>query len=140
VNAELSSYGAESAGTLDTEHQVQVGLVRALRDALHSGDTERAREILEQTVEHSAVHFMSEQLLMRLCSYPDYDDHVLDHDHMMEELRRISVARAPGGALLGPQEAEELMNFLMRHIATRDQRFTEYYLDWSRRARPETKL
>jgi hemerythrin len=139
VNAELSSYGAESAGTLDTEHQVQVALVHALRDAIRSGDTDRAREILEQTVEHSAVHFMSEQLLMRLCSYPDYDDHVLDHDHMMEELRRVSVGQAPVDSPLGPQEAEELMKFLMRHIATRDQRFTEYYRDWSRKARPETK-
>jgi hemerythrin len=58
---------------------------------------------------------------------------------MMEELRRVSVGQAPVDSPLGPQEAEELMKFLMRHIATRDQRFTEYYRDWSRKARPETK-
>jgi hemerythrin len=135
MNADLPSYAAESAGAIDGEHQVQVGLVRALCDAIRTGaDAGQTREILEQAVEYSAVHFMSEQLLMRLCSYPDYDDHVLDHDHMMDALR--AMATRQGGADGGPAvtEAQDMLGFLSRHIAVRDQRFTEYYVDWSRKA------
>lgn len=135
MTADLSAYGAESAGTMDTEHQVQVGLVRALCDAIRTGaDAGRTREILDQAVEYSAVHFMSEQLLMRLCSYPDYDDHVLDHDHMMEVLRGVAAQQGEGHGSLALNEAQDVLGFLSRHIAVRDRRFTEYYLDWTRKA------
>jgi hemerythrin len=121
---------------MDTEHQVQVGLVRALCDAIRTGANPRqTREIFDQLVDHSAAHFMSEQLLMRLCSYPDYDDHVLDHDHMMEVLRSVSARQVEGQPSLALTEAEAVLGFLSRHIATRDQRFIEYYLDWTRKAR-----
>jgi hemerythrin len=146
MNADLTSYGAESAGAIDSEHQVQIGLVRALCDAIRSGaDAGQTREILDQAVEYSAVHFMSEQLLMRLCSYPDYDDHVLDHDHMMDALRGVAVRQGGADDGLALNEAQDILGFLSRHIAVRDRRFTEYYLDWSRRAAeratsaPETK-
>jgi hemerythrin len=135
INAALSAYGAESAGAMDAEHQVQTGLVRALCDAIRCGaDAAQTREILDQAVEYSAVHFLSEQLLMRLCSYPNYDDHVLDHDHMMDALRKVAIRQ---GGLDGSEalnEAQDIMSFLARHIAARDRRFTEYYLDWTRRA------
>ena len=135
MNADLSSYGAESVGAMDSEHQVQIGLVRALCDSIRSGaDAGRTREILDQAVDYSAVHFMSEQLLMRLCSYPDFDDHVLDHDHMMEVLRGAVSRQGEGDGGLALEEAQDMLAFLSRHIATRDRRFTEYYLDWSRRA------
>ncbi len=139
MNADLSSQSVQSAGSMDMEHQVQVGLVRALCDAIREGDARRTREILEQLVEYSAVHFMSEQLLMRLCSYPDYDDHVLDHDHMMDVLHSASARGAEGGQSVALNEAEDMLGFLSRHIATRDTRFAEYYRDWSRGATGEAK-
>lgn len=135
MNAALSAYGAESAGAMDAEHQVQTGLVRALCDAIRGGaDAAQTREILDQAVEYSAVHFLSEQLLMRLCSYPDYDDHVLDHDHMMDALRKVGTRQGGLDGSVALNEAQDIMSFLSRHIAARDRRFTEYYLDWTRRA------
>lgn len=139
MTASLSSYGTASAGAINSEHQVQVGLLRALCDAIRTGaDAKRTREIFDQVVDHSAAHFMSEQLLMRLCSYPDYDDHVLDHDHMMEVLCGAAARLARGDEGLALNEAHDMLVFLSRHIATRDQRFVEYYLDWSRQAAPQT--
>jgi hemerythrin len=141
MNADPSSHGNESTGIIDAEHRVQIGLVRALCDAIRLGaDAEQRRQILEQLIEYSAVHFMSEQLLMRLCSYPEYDDHVLDHDHMTEALQAVAAKEVAGEGDLALNEAEDMLGFLSRHIATRDLRFTEYYLDWARRAAdPGTK-
>jgi len=122
-------------GTIDREHQVQIGLVRALCDAVRwSAGAEQTRQILEQVVAYSDVHFMSEQLLMRLCSYPGYDDHVLDHEHMMEMLRGVESRQAAGEGSLASNEAQDMLRFLSHHIATRDRQFAEYHLEWSRRA------
>lgn len=130
-----ASYGEASAGVIDGEHQVQTAMLRALGDALRSSrDATQVRALLEQLIAYSDVHFMSEQLLMRMCSYPDYDDHVLDHDRTMETLRGMASRHAASDGALAPGEMDELTQFLLRHIATRDRRFTAYYLDWTRMA------
>lgn len=128
--------GGASASHIDTEHQLQVGLVSALCDAVRTGaETAQTQQILERLAEYSEAHFTSEQLLMRLASYPEYEDHVVDHDHMTEMLRGIAAAVAEGGGALTADEAQDMLYFLSRHIATRDRRFAEYYAEWQRRAK-----
>lgn len=130
-----STHDAEPVETIKTEHQLQIGLACALCDAVRSGaDAKHTRRILDQLADFSEAHFMSEQLLMRLASYPDYDNHVLDHDHMMEMLRGIAACMAEGTGDLTAGEAQDMLYFLARHISTRDRRFFEYYLDWRQRA------
>lgn len=126
---------AETADASETEHQLQVGLALALCDAVRAGaDSARAQQILEQLAGYSEAHFMSEQLLMRLAGYPEYDEHVVDHDHMMEVLQGIATSIAEGGGALTAGEAEDMLYFLSRHIATRDRRFAEYHAEWRRQA------
>lgn len=134
MSADSSAFGSESAGAIDAEHQIQIGLVRALCDAVRSGaDARQTRQILEQLVDYSEAHFMSEQLLMRLSSYPDYDDHVLDHDQMMQMLRTVAASNGEDQDALALDQTQNMLSFLSRHIASRDRRFTEHYLEWSRR-------
>jgi hemerythrin len=122
----------EPTAIVEAEHHVQVGLAQALRDTVHTGkDAALAGEILDQLAAYSDVHFLSEQLLMRLCGYPDYDDHVLDHDRMMERLEQVR--RQHGGEQpLALAEAEALLALLAHHISTRDRIFTDYYRAWTR--------
>ena len=118
----------------DAEHHVQLSLAQTLCEAASTGvDTALAREILDQLVAYSDVHFLSEQLLMRLCSYPDYDDHLSDHDRLM---LKLEAARQRGGEeqTLAPPEAEAILALLAQHISTRDRRFVDFFRDWSRHA------
>lgn len=134
MSSDRASWGEESVAGVDTEHQVQIGLARALCDALRpAGDLGQVREIFDQLVRYSEVHFMSEQLLMRLCSYPGYEEHVLEHDGMTEMLAAIADRHGAGEQILTLDEAQNMVSSLSRHIADRDQRFTAYYRDWARR-------
>ena len=108
---------ASYRATLDVEHRVQVGLIDALCDAVESGKPEDAVTlILEQLVDYSKAHFMSEELLMRLDSYSGFDEHVSDHAHMIEALEALSGSQMQ----LIPGQARALLSFLIRHIETRD--------------------
>ncbi len=118
----------------DAEHHVQLGLAQTLCEAASTGvDAALAREILDQLVAYSDVHFLSEQLLMRLCSYPDYDDHLSDHDRLM---LKLEAARQRNGEeqTLAPSEAEAILALLAQHISTRDRRFVDFFRAWSQRA------
>ena len=134
MNPSPGPHSDEPTTIVDAEHHVQVGLAQALRDMVHSGrDAALAREILDQLIAYSDVHFLSEQLLMRLCGYPDYDDHVLDHDRMMERLEEIRRRRNTVEQPLSLGEAEGILAVLAGHIGTRDRGFTDYYRAWSLR-------
>jgi hemerythrin-like metal-binding protein len=136
------SYGAESSAAVDGEHQLLVSLLRTLSDALAAGASEeKVREILDQVIGFSDVHFLSEQLLMRLCSYPDYEDHVAEHDHLIRVLRSTVEDFHERRRTLMVRDAEDMLSFTLRHIVTRDRRFVEYYGEWMRRAsHPDQKV
>jgi hemerythrin len=94
-------------------------------DTLHRAvrakqDDDEICELLERLLEYSRVHFLSEQILMRLHAYPDYEAHVIEHDRMlgaMEELRagwRESRVDAPLEVI------EALRHDLSGHISRHD--------------------
>ena len=123
----ISDFNAASNTQTDNEHQVQLGLLRALCDAAREENgAVRVGVILEQLIAFSEVHFTSEELLMRMKSYDEYEDHVDDHNHMLESLQEIAADHAAGNSSLVAGKAENVLGFVSNHIATRDRRFADY--------------
>lgn len=116
--------------SIDAEHRIQIELVLALCTAVETGQpAESVEEILRQLVSFSESHFMSEELLMRLASYDDYDDHVADHDRMLDALQEIASRYRVGESGLVVGKATSALEFLLQHIHTRDQRFQAWRRD-----------
>ena len=122
-----ADFNTNSNVETEREHVVQLGLLRALcKAAGENRDAGSVAEILDQLIAFSEVHFASEELLMRLKSYDDYEDHVEDHAQMMDTLRSIAANHAEGDPSLIAGRAAELLGFIGNHIATRDSRFADY--------------
>lgn len=122
----ISDFNSAANAETDREHQVQLGLIEALcRAAREHQDAESLGAILEQLIAYSEAHFTSEELLMRMKSYDDYEDHVNDHNHMLETLQEIAAGHAAGNSALVAGKAEFVLDFITRHIATRDRRFAD---------------
>lgn len=123
----ISDFNNAANSEIDSEHQVQLGLLQALCDAARDNrDAASVGEILEQLIAYSEAHFMSEELLMRLKSYDDYEDHVDEHIHMMDALNQIATDHTAGDSSLVSGKAEEVLGFIGKHIATRDRRFADF--------------
>jgi len=113
--------------SIDAEHHIQIELVQALCDAAEAGQpSETVQTILQQLTEYSEAHFVSEEMLMRMASYDDYDDHVADHDGMIEALQEIKARHQQGQSDLVAGKAKATLAFLLKHIETRDRRFQEW--------------
>lgn len=108
---------ADAVG-IDAEHKVQMRLLVKLREAIAAGEGGRAAadELRERLTDYCRAHFLSEELLMRLHAYPGYDDHVADHEQMLDAL----------DGLTDPAAIDALTSFLLRHIGERDARFHDY--------------
>lgn len=123
----ISEFNAAANADTDREHQVQLGLLHELCNAARDNRAAGlVAEILEQLIAYSEAHFMSEELLMRLKSYDDYEDHVDDHIRMLEALQAMAASHAAGQLALVAEKAAEVLGFVGNHIATRDQRFAIY--------------
>lgn len=117
------------SASIDREHQVQIGMLDAFCKLIEKdAPQEKIQEMLSQLTEYSEVHFMSEQLLMRMYAFPDYDDHVQDHEAMIEHLNQIKDRYISGQKSIALETANEMRQFLTAHIGTRDQAFSNYLI------------
>ena len=113
--------------TIDVEHDLQMQLLDSLTMALDKGgDFSAIKYVLEQFIEFSDMHFLSEQLVMRLHGYPGYETHLEEHTRLMKKVREIRETVFHGEKLPSLQLVRELRDWLLTHIATEDAAFGEY--------------
>lgn len=113
--------------TIDAEHDLQMQLLDSLSQSVaKGGDFSPTRYVLEQFIEFSDMHFLSEQLVMRLHGYPGYEAHLEEHTRLMKKVRDIreNILRGEKGPSL--QLILELRDWLLSHIATEDAAFGEF--------------
>jgi hemerythrin len=113
--------------TIDAEHDLQMQLLESLSNSLaKGGDFSPTKYILEQFIEFSDMHFLSEQLVMRLHNYPGYEPHLEEHTHLMKKVREIRDGVFRGETVPSLRLIQELHHWLLNHIATEDVAFGEF--------------
>ena len=114
-------------GKLHGEHQVQVSLLKALRDAVEEKrPSAEIDEILDQLADFSRVHFTAEQLLMRLYGYDDYAPHLEEHDRAMDKLDELRGRLASGDAAGARVCLETFTAWLTDHIHHTDSQLSQH--------------
>lgn len=119
---------AAQQATMESEHRVQAGLIRALLAAVEAReDNPVLEQLLQQLIDYSEAHFLSEELLMRLASYDGYEEHAENHRQLLDSLRTVlHQFQATGQQELVAQVAKSTMAFMIRHIQTRDRHFVAW--------------
>ena len=113
--------------TMDREHAGQLSMFNDLKNAVRSGADDRlVYALLDELVEHSNLHFLSEQLAMKLHAYEAYESHLLEHERLMAEIHKLKDGFATGTAADKHSLIEALRSWLVVHIQTADQRLAEY--------------
>lgn len=136
--AELFQWSDEfSVGVNDIDEQ-HVELVRLLNQ-LHAAVRERRGSAavsgtLDELVEYTRTHFSAEEGMMRESNYPDYAEHRVHHEALIDQVRALQQKLASGEASITFELLHFLRVWLMRHICESDKRFGEWYLERGERA------
>jgi len=110
--------------SIDSEHDLQMQLLDSLSQAIQrGGELSPMKYILEQFIEFSDMHFLSEQLVMRLHGYPGYEPHLEEHTRLMKKVREIRANLMRGDSQPSLVLVKELRDWLVEHIATEDASF-----------------
>ena len=115
------------AAAIDGEHRLQIELVRSLEEALGtSAPAARAGEILNRLLDYTNVHFLAEDLMMRLHAYPGYQAHLQEHESLMGQLEELQRHFAAGELAPSRELVEALKHWLGEHIRTMDRGFAAF--------------
>ena len=110
--------------SIDAEHDLQMQLLDSLVQAIQrGGELSPMKYILEQFIEFSDMHFLSEQLVMRLHGYPGYEPHLEEHTRLMKKVREIRANLMKGEREPSLLLVNELREWLVQHIASEDAAF-----------------
>lgn len=127
VNALLSDALMTGFRATDSEHQLQINLLAALRQSVIEGrSNEAVDELLDRFVDFSKVHFASEVTLMRLYQYSHLEAHAQEHDRALEQLEALQNDWRAGRLRLTFDRMDMLSGRIQDHIATSDRAFGRY--------------
>jgi len=122
-STELSYSGA----SMDREHASQLSLFNDLKAAVRSGAPDSlVYALLNELVEHTNLHFLSEQLAMKLHAYEAYESHLLEHERLLLEVQNLKHSLTAGTATDKQSLIEALRSWLVVHIQTADKTLAEY--------------
>ena len=108
---------------VEAEHAMQYKLLAEAERLLGDGNLENAREVVRQLQHYSEAHFGSEQVLMRLHSYPGYQAHVREHGELLAILDALSRGIDETTA---SSSAGAIRRWLTAHIHHADQAFLDH--------------
>lgn len=114
-------------GSMDLEHARQLSLLNDLKAAVRGGaDNSLVYALLNDLVEHTNLHFLSEQLAMKLNAYEAYESHFLEHERLTLEVENLKQSLATGTAMDKHRLIEALRSWLVIHIQTADRALAEF--------------
>lgn len=116
-----------SVATMDSEHAGQLSLLNDLKAAIRNeADDGMIYTLLNELVEHTNLHFLSEQLAMKLHAYEAFESHLLEHERLLAEVRNLKSGLATGTVTDKQSLIEALRSWLTVHIQTSDKALAEY--------------
>lgn len=111
---------------MEREHQLQIALVDAFEKAIGANARVEAGRILEQMADLSEMHFLAEELVMRLHQYPGFHEHAAEHAILLKEMRELRREHAAGTLDLTLDLATRLRRTLANHLGGTDFALSAY--------------
>ena len=116
-----------NVASMDLDHLRQLSLFNDLKAAVRSGaDDSLVYALLNDLIEHTDLHFLSEQLAMKLHAYEASESHFLEHERLLAEVRNLKQSLTNKTAADRHSLIESLRGWLVVHIETADKALAEY--------------
>jgi len=113
--------------SIEAEHRVQIGMIDALLSADENKlEAAEVEEIVVRLLEYTRLHFLSEELLMRLHAYEHHDEHVFEHRRMLDQLEEVREAHQQGQTGDAGMSIQRLRARLLGHIHSHDAELTHF--------------
>lgn len=116
---------------IDEQHKQLVSLINRLYDAMTLGEDKLqvARDVLNELMQYTLVHFSVEESLFRIFEYPDYEKHSERHRELREKVIEINRKVQRGERLITPELLFFLRKWITSHIMVEDKAYAPFLLN-----------
>jgi len=114
---------------LDKDHQVLIGIINELYDAMVEGHGEELLEsIFSRLKEYTMTHFFREESLMSQYGYPEYAEHKQQHEELISQLddfkQRYTDSRNEVNTI---KVSQFLQDWLIVHVMKEDFKYKSFF-------------
>lgn len=112
---------------IDDQHKKLISMVDTLHTAMRQGQGKAALDsILKELIQYTRTHFATEERLMKLNGYPDYDAHKAKHDKMTDKVAKIYRDYQDGKVSITLDVMKFLQDWIDKHILSTDKQYAPY--------------
>ena len=112
---------------IDEQHKGLIEMINKLFAAMQSGaGKDVLDDIFAGLMDYTGQHFLTEELLMSNCSYPELEEHQLLHRKFTEDVLRFEKEYQSGNSGISIQLITFLRNWLDEHICKSDHKYIPY--------------
>lgn len=123
---------------IDQQHRRIVDYINDVHAVLeHEAEPETVSDILLNLVDYTLSHFAFEEALMEEADYPDLTLHQMTHKTFEQQLDALT-GRFQAGEMVADELADMLQDWLLKHIVTDDQSYTQSVRDNILKQSPDT--
>ncbi len=125
--SQTNSAPKTGVASVDAEHGMLFGILQAVSDSfdLNLGK-EAVLNILDRLHEFTKAHFLTEETLMQLYDFPEYERHQKQHQGLLEQLEKFRMDFAEGWFVDSDQFVSNLREWFFQHASSADQTMGEY--------------
>jgi hemerythrin len=110
---------------LDEQHRSIVGIINTLHYFVERGQVEEVlRPTLEAMLQHTVLHFRTEEMLLADARYPGLAQHARKHKRLLGDIRQVC------GEAAVSKDARPVLAFLrawwLNHIVEEDRKYVPY--------------
>lgn len=116
---------------IDVQHQKLVALINALySDLLGCQDNDQKRvfiiRTLEELIDYSFYHFVTEEELLLKYDYPQYEEHKREHEQFKLKIAQFMKEQESVERVLPFPIVVFLRDWLISHVLTTDKKYSAY--------------
>jgi hemerythrin len=108
----------------DDEHKKLIALINQLHDAMLVGKGGQViGTILQSLIEYTSSHFASEEAMLKLHGYPDFERQKKEHNLLVLQVLDIQKSIKSGKVPLSQEMMKFLKEWLQNHIQGEDKKY-----------------
>ena len=112
---------------IDAEHKRLFALAENLHQAMLAGQGKAVlQDLLASLVAYTSYHFAHEEHLMQRVGYPDYRQHLAQHEQLRSRVQEMQARAASGEMTMTIELMRFLSEWLKSHIPTSDSKVAAY--------------
>ena len=112
---------------IDSEHQKLIDLVNDLYSAMLEGRGKAViGQVLDGMADYTMSHFVNEERLMRVHSYPGFEAHKAEHEKLVQQVKRLQEESRSGKVVISMEVMRFLQHWLVDHIVGVDKQYAAH--------------